>query len=310
LPERTALIAKILCALTLSDISRRTFEHALAIGRCCGASIIVLHVFAGWLPPRSLGTYPGWLRHVPAARAQIDEELEDLLQPAADVGVRVTLTLREGDAAREILNAADVLDVDLIVLGAPEPRRGDRFVRDSIPGIIVRTAMCPVLVTARQDATTPSLTRYRSIVHPTDFSGDARAALDYAILIAAEAEASLTAVHVIETNTGHLEPGHGGSSDTRTSPALETAHAHLRMMMKRVREGHCEVEGIVRAGIVSREIVRLVGERAGDLLVMGVGGAPTIGARRIGFTTTQLLNEASCAVLTVRQPRASEYHPA
>jgi nucleotide-binding universal stress UspA family protein len=304
------VIAKILCALTLSDISRRTFEHALAVGKCCGASIIALHVFAGWLPPRSLGTYPGWFRHVPAARAQIDQELEDLLQPAVDAGGRVTLTVREGEPAREILKAAEILEADLIVLGAPEPRRADRFVRESIAGIVVRTAMCPVLVIARQDATSPPLTRYRSIVHPTDFSEDARAALDYAILIAAEAEASLTAVHVIETNTGRLESGHDRSSDMSTSSALETPHRNFCTVIKRGREHQCEIEGIVRAGVVSREIVRLVGERAGDLVVMGVRGVQTIGSRRIGFTTTQILRDAPCAVLTVRRNTYNEDHPA
>lgn len=303
------MIARILCPLTLSDISRHTFEHALAMGQWYRAHVIALHVFARWMPPGSLGTYPGWMRQIPEARAEIDQELHDLLESAKETDLHVRLTVREGDPSREILEVAATLRADLIVLGAHVPRRLEWHSHESIPEAVVRNAICPVLVVAPHGASwSPPFHGYRRIVSPTDFSEHARAALTYAVSIAEHADASLTLMHVIETDDALHELSDRGPGETQGGAQFDTAGHLLRATVKDYK-GPCRINHIVRGGVASREIVRLVSEIKGDLVVIGVRGARTVESRRAGSTTTHLLRCAPCAVLTVGQPASHEEPP-
>lgn len=80
------------------------------------AEVAALHVFATWMPPGSLSTCSGWMRRVPEARAQIDQQLHDLVQPATASGMDVPQAIREGDPVTEILAHAASVTPDLIVL--------------------------------------------------------------------------------------------------------------------------------------------------------------------------------------------------
>jgi nucleotide-binding universal stress UspA family protein len=297
------VITTILCPLTLSDASRRTFEHALAMGRWYRANVIALHVFARWVPPSGLGTYPGWMRQVPEARAQIDQELHDLVEPAKETDLHVRLTVREGNPAKEILESAGSSRADLIVLGAHAPLRFDRLAHESITETVVRNATCPVLVVAPHGVKwLPPFTGYARIVSLMDFSEHSRAALTYAVSIAEHAGASLTLMHVIETGDASQELNNGSRGITQGGAQFETADALLRTSVKDYDERRGGISGIVRAGVPSREIARLVNEVEADLVVMGVRGTRTVDPTRVGSTTTQILKCAPCPVLTVARP--------
>ena len=60
-------IRTILCPVDLSDFSPPILAHAMALAKWYGAEVTALHVFAAWMPPASLATYPGWMMQVPEA---------------------------------------------------------------------------------------------------------------------------------------------------------------------------------------------------------------------------------------------------
>jgi nucleotide-binding universal stress UspA family protein len=297
------VIARILCPLTLSSASRWTFEHALAMGQWYQANVIALHVFAQWIPPAGFGTYPGWMRQVPDARVQIDQELEDLLEPAEGRGLHVRLVVREGNVSHEIQEAAAAFRADLIVLGAHGPRRFDRLAHEPIPQNVVRSATCPVFVVAPPRADSSPPTGYRRVVSAMDFSDYSRAAVSYAVSIAEHAGASLTLAHVVEAADGQQSIKNADADDTPRNAEFETARALLRATAKDYEERVCRISDIVRAGVASDAIVRLVGDVEADLVVVGLRGTRTVDSGRVGSTTTQLLKRAPCSLLTVGLPQ-------
>jgi nucleotide-binding universal stress UspA family protein len=304
--ETVVVITRILCPLTLSDASRWTFEHALAMGEWYHASVVALHVFARWMPPAGLGTYPGWMRQIPEARVQIDQELDDLLEPAEKRGRHVPLIVREGNVPHEIQAGAADLGADLIVLGAHEPRRFDRLAHEPIPERVVRSATCTVLVVAPPRVASSPVAGYRRIVSATDFSACSRAAVGEALSIAEHAGATLTLLHVVESADARQLLNNADADETPKDAEFETARGLLRATVTDCGGRVCGISDVVRAGVAAEEIVRLVGEIEADLVVVGLRGTRTANSGRVGSTTTQLLRRAPCSLLTVGLPQRHE----
>jgi nucleotide-binding universal stress UspA family protein len=294
------VIARILCPLSLSDVSRGTFDHALALGKWYQADVIALHVFATWIPPGSLATYPGWMRHVPEARALIDRELGELMQPAKAAGVDVPLTIREGDPASAIVEHAASISADVIVMGAHPQGRFDRLSRGSVAEKVVRKARCAVLVAPARESMAPSVAGYRRIISAIDFSDCSQGALAYALSIAGLTRATVTLLHVVGPDAAPPAAHEGGRRDASPAVDAETARGLLRATAHRHEGRRCAIETVVRAGASHQEIVRTASELDADLLVMGARGRRVKDPAGCGSTTTQVVRRPPCAVLTVR----------
>jgi nucleotide-binding universal stress UspA family protein len=294
------VIARILCPLSLSDVSRGTFDHALALGKWYQADVIALHVFATWIPPGSLATYPGWMRHVPEARALIDRELGELMQAAKAAGVDVPLTIREGDPASAIVEHAASISADVIVMGAHPQGRFDRLSRGSVAEKVVRKARCAVLVAPARESMAPSVAGYRRIISAIDFSDCSQGALAYALSIAGLTRATVTLLHVVGPDAAPPAAHEGGRRDASPAVDAETARGLLRATAHRHEGRRCAIETVVRAGASHQEIVRTASELDADLLVMGARGRRVKDPAGCGSTTTQVVRRPPCAVLTVR----------
>lgn len=73
--DRIANPTRILCLIDLSDFSQPALACAVALRRTFGADVTALRVFAEWLPPARLTTFPGWMIQAPEARESITNEL-------------------------------------------------------------------------------------------------------------------------------------------------------------------------------------------------------------------------------------------
>jgi nucleotide-binding universal stress UspA family protein len=120
------MIRTVLVALDSSSRAPSVFEIAVALARSFHAKLHVLHVIT--IPQE----FP------PAAHVEAGDPLPQLmeaaaraeLQPYLDRGADVaysTPVIRAGHAAREILKAAEDLDVDVIVIGSHGYRGFDRI---------------------------------------------------------------------------------------------------------------------------------------------------------------------------------------
>jgi universal stress protein A len=152
LPFRTILVPT-----DFSRCARRALEYAAKLARASGATLVIQHVTE--LPYGLHGAeriapdgrpvrVDDYARE--SARARLDEEATRL-GPA----IRVFARSEIGDAVEMILEAAEELGVDLIVMGTHGRTGWQRGLLGSVAERVVRGARCPVLTIRREDDCDP-----------------------------------------------------------------------------------------------------------------------------------------------------------
>lgn len=289
-------VKTILCPIDLSDFSRPALAHAAALSRWYRAEVKVLHVFAAVMPPATLGAYPGWMLEVPESRDSIASELQSMLEPFTSAGVPLDLHIAEGSAATEIVRHASELPADLLVMGTHGRGGFDRFALGSVTEKVLRKAPCPVLTLPPGAAPLTDTVEYRTIVCPTDFSSSSDAGVQWALSVGRMADAAVTVLHVIETETDDE-----GTPRAQSSAALADAAAcELRSLVTRYIQPANRVTELVAYGKPYREILRTANDCKADLIVIGVRGRGPVDLTLFGSTTNQVVRRATCPVMTVR----------
>ena len=134
----------ILVPLDFSALSEPTLEAALRVLAQDG-TITLLHVVE-WLPVVTEGTF-GIYPHrkdIEQLKALSLEKLESLA--AEQSGVRIQAKVSEGKPATVILEEADGLDPDLIVIGSHGRSGLDHLLLGSVTERVLRKGRTPVLV--------------------------------------------------------------------------------------------------------------------------------------------------------------------
>lgn len=290
------MFTRILCPLDLSDFSTHALEHAVVIARWYSASVTAVHVFATWVPPGSLTSYPGWMLQISEARKQIEDELREMMQPAKAAGMDVPLVIREGNPVAAILEEAGRVEADLIVMSTHGRSGFDRLTLGSVTEKILRKASTPVLTVPASPGPSRGFAGYRRILCATDFSDYSRKALDYAVSLARQAGVGLTLFHVVEGADADagvgLEPG-------RREDAERNARQAMQALLEDLDAG-IAIEQAVAFGTPHREILARAEQSDTDLIVIGVRGRGSVDLTLFGSTTNQVVRRASCAVLTIR----------
>ena len=150
-------INAILCPVDFSGFSRHALTHALQLARWFEANLTVLYVYPlpAAPPPVVFGGLPGPMPpgglfppgSLPPERMH-DEVLARLSEFASTTdlaGITLNLEARAGTPARSILDAADRLHSDLLVLGTHGHSGFERWILGSVTEKVLRKAACPVL---------------------------------------------------------------------------------------------------------------------------------------------------------------------
>jgi len=301
-------INRILCAIDFSEHSRRALDHAVAIARWYEASVTVVYVFSP-APVAAVG--PGMTAFQPIVLTDIDyERLRTDVQSFAAVegapGVAIETVLREGFPATEIVAAARDLQADLIVLGTHGRSGVERLFLGSVAERVLRRAPCPVLTVpaAQPDAVPGSVPLFKRVVCPIDFSEPSLLALEHALSMARESDATLTILHVasfsLEPPLFEFEATGMSVAEFRRRTAAEL-EARLKATVPADADRYCHVDTVMAAGNAGKEIVRVAAESHADLIVMGVHGRGAVDLTVFGSTTHHVVRAASCPILTIRQ---------
>lgn len=126
-------VRQILCPVNETEAARRSLEWASWLAQCAGATLTVLHVEE----PHRTGRIEDLCAWIPAehrAQCQIRE------------------MTRRGDVREQVVQAAEELGVDLLVIGASHRRLGDQTVIGSTTPAVVRSVRCPVVVVPAGDS--------------------------------------------------------------------------------------------------------------------------------------------------------------
>jgi len=320
-PRLADRLRTILVPTDYSAAAGHALDHAEQIARQTGARLVLLHVFddADYIVSTALG-----LAHkqpeVEAYRAEMHRQAESSLRSVAagvaQRGLAVDAVISEGPSACRITQAAGEYRADLVVLAA-RGRTGWRARSvGTVAEQVVRYSPCPVLVVlphrpempADELATglrAPPL-NVRHLLVATDFSDDARQAVQLARDIALEAGAELTLLHAMlpqEYAVGQPDFGPHGTG-------VETIYETIRDAAARVVEEECaqlealgvRAEPLLLRGLASDRIVEAARASGAGLIVLAAQGVSAWSLALLGSTAQRVLHAAPCPVLIVRQP--------
>lgn len=138
----------------------------------------------------------------------------------------------------------------------------------------------------------------RTILHPTDFSENARYAFQTACAMAREKQATLVMLHVMMPSLSPLfqPPPH----NPLQSAESQEPHAHYPWL--RPSDPQVRVEHRLAEGEPAEEILRLAGLVPCDLIVMGTHGRTGVARFVTGSVAEEVLRRATCPVLLVKIP--------
>ncbi|HSL24078.1 MAG TPA: universal stress protein [Vicinamibacterales bacterium] len=295
-------INRILCPVDFSGHSRVALDYATALARWYEAELVVLHAYAVAMVPATIGAFPAATAvGMPLTRAELEQDLNRFAHPVIAAGVKTTTLVTMGSAARSILETAEHVPANLIVMGTHGASGFERLMLGSVTEKVLRKARCPVLVVTRHaDAPSGAPTLFRRILCAVDFSSCSTKAIWYALSLAEEAGGSLTFLHVVEGfDDEPLESAHFNVPEYRRH-LVAAAEQRLATVVPSEKRTWCECKGVVRTGKAYREILETARTEDADLIVLGVRGRNAVDVALFGSTTNHVVRTAGCPVLTVR----------
>jgi nucleotide-binding universal stress UspA family protein len=154
------------------------------------------------------------------------------------------------------------------------------------------------------------MTPIRSIVGATDLSAAAHRAVDRAAMLARDAGASLTLLHVVDAPAlAQLRRWLDGADAERS--ILEDVRVRLHDLARQLASRFgIEVGERVVVGRAVDEIARVAEEQGADLVVTGTLGAGVFRNRVIGSTAERVVRKSERPVLMVRHAGPAPYRRA
>jgi universal stress protein A len=145
---------------------------------------------------------------------------------------------------------------------------------------------------------TPSL-KLRTILVPVDFSERSRAALNYAVTLARDFEASLVVLHVLDPllAAGRLESAR--LRQLKSSSRSEAA-GQLQALSRELVPTGVRAQLFLRHGPATDIIVAFAVAKKADLIIMGSQGRTGLSRLLIGSVAERVVRHAFCPVLVVR----------
>ncbi|MGE0703000.1 MAG: universal stress protein [Vicinamibacterales bacterium] len=282
-------LAHVLVGVDFSGPSRAAYEYAVVLSRACGAELTAVHAV-----PRDR-----------TFRFQARERIsmiEALHQAAEAAGVRLKVSVQQGDPADVILVHAHARRPDLIVLGTQQRSGVERFRLGSVAETVTLQATQPVLIVPRSfgGRTAESEISYKSILVAVDFSPSSIAAVDRALSMA-HANMLVTLVHVVPSVPfAHMSPYtyHLSESDHQSLLARD-ARQRLQDTTSSNAGTSRNVHTRVATGEPSTEIARIAKDVDADLILLGVTSRGPLGRRLWGATAARLIRIAERPVLAI-----------
>ncbi len=267
-------IKNVLCPVDFSEFSRHALALAHVVARWYDATLTVLHAYPADMP-QAVSGYPDLVSPGPLfVSCETREEMVAELTRFTDSGgirdVRLRMEARDGGAVRTILEEANALPADLVVMGTHGHGGLDRLILGSVTEKVLRKASCPVLTVpppvSEPTATAPVL--FERILCAVDFSDASMKAVTYALSLVREANAKLFLLHVLEGLPAEEVTAYPDVDLSRLIQYMETdALARLRSAIPDEARTWCNPVELLGTGKAYREIVDVAGQHDVHLIV-------------------------------------------
>lgn len=264
-------------------------EQALTLAAQFDATLHAIHVV-------DRTDYPVETDELAADLAERGTETVDAIsERAAEQGLECTTEIVDTEKPVHETLIEDAIDrnVDLIVMGTHGRTGVNRLVLGSVAERTLRVSPIPVL-TVHESADADQA--FERILVPTDGSNTAALAATHAIQVAAEADAALHIVHVVDLTAVSGEYGTG-----RILEAMRTAgqRAVDELVDQATEADISTVEASILSGSPSRAVVDYATDRDVDCIVMGTHGRSGLDRLLLGSVTEKVVRLAEMPVLSV-----------
>jgi len=299
-------IERILLATDFSPQARRAEHIAYSLAASWHAHVTVMTVLE--FPPGLNPDYPVNQQYLTARMREATEQLTEFKTEATQRGLDIATRVGTGLPSEEINAAAQAEDSDLIVLGTRGKTGLAHVLLGSTAERVIRTGPCPVLAVRSDKEEECKEARFAlsRILVPIDFSDCSLDALEYAALVARQAQASIELVHVLEPLSYGLDftLSHAGEQEQKR----ERMAVRLQELAGALSTAGLTVASHVRGGVPVDSILSDVRTLSSDLIVMGTHGRRGLSHVMAGSVTEAVLRRAECPVLTVRSPKFKPGH--
>jgi len=279
-------ITSILVASDLSSNSSHVLRSAAALAALAEAELHVLHVVEE----------DAFVAAGPASLHRANEALDEQVATALPASGRATSTrVERGRAHRVILDTADEVAADLIVIGPHRER--NREVLGTTADRLVRTSDVPCLIVHA-----PISLPLRRVVIPTDLSEAATGALDVGLIWSAalrqpRGSESQTSVHILLVVPNVPDEAPGDPPHTFSKREL---HRHVTEACERTGcAPSLKIEEEVAEGNPSSVILQRAQDHEADLVVLGTHGHGALARALIGSVSSIVARRVGCPVLLV-----------
>ena len=146
------------------------------------------------------------------------------------------------------------------------------------------------------------MSRFKRILHPTDFSRASGAAFAKAAKLAKDNRAELLLVHVFALplqmmGEAYIPPDAYAAIEASTRA---WAKKGLDKLLAKAKQGGVRARGLVLEGVPHDRITRAARSNRTDLIVMGTHGRTGLARLFLGSVAARVLSTATCPVMTVR----------
>jgi nucleotide-binding universal stress UspA family protein len=301
---------KILVALDFGSTTESTVRHAGQLARSFASEVILVHAveYVPYYP-----FYPYSDKGMSEIFEHCEAELKKWIDVLAEYDVAVSGTyVDEGRGAEVILNRAEALNADAIVIGAGRKGLAERLLVGTTAEKIVRATKLPVFLHHTGDTCKP----IRKVLCCVDYSQHSTETLNASVNVAHWLWSHLAVLHVAPEPFRY--PGLAGLDvpvvdyAIAVGPELDIENDDADAMEERRLmnwlEDHdladVEYSAHVRRGRPYEEIQDAVDELQPDLVILGSVGKGAVAEHVFGSTAMQVWREIHSSVLIVKEGAA------
>ncbi|MBN1222914.1 MAG: universal stress protein [Candidatus Aminicenantes bacterium] len=282
------LLKKVLWATDFSDEGQEAFLYADIFARIFGAELVACHVVPGFTPD-----------HYQSAIVVIDElnkRMAHMKKMARDrfesfqkkKGVKFEYLIRDGNASKEIIAAAEKEKADLIVIGRKGLSAIERLFIGSVANHVLRNSPVPVLMTKKKRGKP----KFKKILVPTDFSEQEDEERNYAWKLAKAFDANITLLHVLELHDYDFAP-------RVLEEMLDAVLNKMKQRKKKEKEDIKVAEDVYRAINAAVGIVDYADMHKFDLIVISTCTQSKLERFFLGSTTEKVISYSHIPVFAI-----------
>jgi nucleotide-binding universal stress UspA family protein len=274
---------RILIPTDLSDFAGAALRWGGMLQQRSGARLTLLYASEPWIPFDVLEGPAAYLLQTSSEfRDRLAKELREHVQRhlpgvAGDVETRIV----DKAPAQAVLDTADAIDADLIVMGTHGRTGWRRALMGSITEKVVHHTSRPLLCIPGVEGQSAQ-PRIGKILCPVNFTPVARMALEHAARVAETFDAELLVVHVADA----------------LDQAVDVASDFSAWIDPELRN-RCRYTHVIATGNAAEEIIRIARGAAADLIVLGSAHKRFADETVIGTTTERVIRFAKRPVLSV-----------